>query len=290
MVSTAAHRCSNCNHPRPDRADTRRSLPGPRPPRQSYRPTAHRCPALVRLPAMLRAALLAIAVVLAAPAASSAAACPRNARCSTIQVPLDHSGATPGALPLAYALMPATGTSVGTIAILTGGPGQSAIPLARDVTALLDRIHLDHDLVFVDQRGTGDSGAVKCKDISTPALVAQCAAKLGDKRAFFNTPETAMDLEDLRAKLGVDKLTLIGISYGTKVAGEYARRFPQHTAGVVLDSPVSVDGIDFLGLNSIEAMPRVLREACATGPCATTVADAAAALYGAVGRVHKGPL
>jgi pimeloyl-ACP methyl ester carboxylesterase len=239
---------------------------------------------------MLRAALLAIAVVLAAPAAGSAAACPRNARCSTIQVPLDHSGATPGALPLAYALMPATGTSVGTIAILTGGPGQSAIPLARDVTALLDRIHLDHDLVFVDQRGTGDSGAVKCKDISTPALVAQCAAKLGDKRAFFNTPETAMDLEDLRAKLGVDKLTLIGISYGTKVAGEYARRFPQHTAGVVLDSPVSTDQLDGTFELRQLAMPRMLRDACAKAPCRASVPDAARALRDAVLRLQRAPL
>src|SRR3954453_11045161 len=178
---------------------------------------------------MLRAALLAIAVLLAVPAAGSAAACPRNPRCSVLQVPLDHTGATPGGLPLAYAVMPATGTSVGTIVILTGGPAQSALPLTRDVTALLDPIHLDHDLVFVDQRGTGDSGAVKCKDISTPALVAQCAAKLGDKRAFFNTPETVGELENLRAKLGLEKRVPIGSSYGAKVQGECARRFQQGT-------------------------------------------------------------
>src|SRR4051794_41339118 len=120
---------------------------------------------------MLRAALLAIAVLLAVPAAGSAAACPRNARCSVLQVPLDHSGGTPGALPLAYAVMPATGTSVGTIVFLSGGPGQSAIPLTRDLTGLLDPLHLDHDIVFVDQRGTGDSGATKCKAIDTPARV-----------------------------------------------------------------------------------------------------------------------
>jgi pimeloyl-ACP methyl ester carboxylesterase len=239
---------------------------------------------------MLRASLLAIAVLLAVPAAGSAAACPRNARCSIIQVPLDHSGATPGALPLAYAVMPATGTSIGTIVILTGGPGQSAIPLARDVTALLDPIHLDHDIVFVDQRGTGDSGAVKCKDITTPALVAECAAKLGDKRVFFNTPETAMDLEDLRAKLGVDKLTLIGISYGTKVAGEYARRFPQHTAGVVLDSPVSTDQLDGTFELRQVGMPRMLRDACAKSPCRGSVPDPAGALRDAVLRLQRAPL
>ena len=61
--------------------------------------------------------------------------------------------------------------------ILSGGPGQSAIPLTRDVTALLDHIHLDHDLVFVDQRGTGESGAVKCKDVSTPVGIVQQSSK-----------------------------------------------------------------------------------------------------------------
>jgi pimeloyl-ACP methyl ester carboxylesterase len=239
---------------------------------------------------MLRAAVLAFAVLLLVPAASPAAPCPRGARCSVIQVPLDHSGATPGALPLAYSVMPATGTSIGTIVILSGGPGQSAIPLTRDVTALLDRIHLDHDLVFVDQRGTGDSGAVKCTDVSTPAAVAGCAAKLGDKRAFFNTPETAFDLEDLRAKLGVDKLWLLGISYGTKVAGEYARRFPLHTAGVILDSPVSTDALDGTFELRQVAMPRMLRDACSQAECRRSVPDPAGALRAAVLRLQRAPL
>src|SRR3954471_21816746 len=239
---------------------------------------------------MLRAALLAIAVLLAVPAAGSAAACPRNARCSVLQVPLDHTGATPGALPLAYAVMPATGTSVGTIVILTGGPGQSAIPLTRDVTALLDPIHLDHDLVFVDQRGTGESGAVKCGDFSSAAAIPACAAKLGDKRAFFNTTETALDLEDLRGALGVDKLWLLSISYGTKVAGEYARRFPQHTAGVVLDSPVPVEQLDGTFEMRQVAMPRMLRDACAKAPCRSTVPDPARALRDAVLRLQRAPL
>jgi pimeloyl-ACP methyl ester carboxylesterase len=239
---------------------------------------------------MLRAALLSFAVLLAVPAASSAAACPKGARCSILQVPLDHSGGTPGGLPLAYSVMPATGTSVGTIVILSGGPGQSAIPLTRDVTALLDRIHLDHDLVFVDQRGTGDSGAVSCKDISSNAAIAACAAKLGDKRVFFNTTETALDLEDLRGALGVDKLWLLGISYGTKVAGEYARRFPQHTAGVVLDSPVSTDALDGTFELRQVAMPRMLRDACAKAPCRSTVPDPARALRDAVLRLQRAPL
>ena len=120
--------------------------------------------------------------------------------------------------------------------------------------------------------------------------MAACAAKLGDKRPFLNTTETALDLEDLRAKLGVDKLTLLGVSYGTKVAGEYVRRFPQHTAGVVLDSPVSVDVLDGTFELRQLGMPRMLRDACARGVCKRTVPDPAGALRDAVLRVQRAPL
>ncbi len=88
--------------------------------------------------------------------------------------------------------------------------------------------------------------------------------------------------------LGIEKITLLGVSYGTRVAGEYARRFPDRTAALILDSPVALDAIEADGLDGIAAMPRVLREVCAAGPCATTVDDAAAALNAAVRRVRRG--
>lgn len=108
---------------------------------------------------------------------------------------------------------------------------------------------------MVDQRGTGRSGSVRCGfEPSSPA----CAKKLGARRAFLTTAETARDLDDLRAALGLETITPLGISYGTKVAGEYARRFPDRTASVILDSPVGVDPIDFDALGGIAAMPRRL--------------------------------
>ena len=35
---------------------------------------------------------------------------------------------------------------------------------------------------------------------------------------------------------GVDQLAVLGVSYGTQVARQYARAHPDHTAAVVLDS------------------------------------------------------
>lgn len=230
------------------------------------------------------------ASALSAPSAGAApAGCPKGARCATVTVPLDHTGAIPGTLGLAYAELPATGTSRGTLVILSGGPGQAAVPLTRPVGRLLAPLRASYDMVFVDQRGTGRSGAVACR-LAKPADVPACAARLGARRAVYSTAETARDLEDLRVALGAPKLTLLGVSYGTKVAGEYARRYPATTAALVLDSPVPVDGLDAPERLAQLAAPRVLREVCAGGPCRATIRDAAAELARAARRLQRAPL
>ena len=80
------------------------------------------------------------------------------------------------------------------------------------------------------------------RDRATPRT--GVAAKLGALRPFLSTAETVSDLEDLRAALGIDRLALFGVSYGTKVATEYARRYPERTAVVILDSPIYPGGPD----------------------------------------------
>ena len=46
------------------------------------------------------------------------------------------------------------------------------------------------------------------------------------------------DIEAIRQALGYEKLVLYGTSYGTKVALEYAERYPEHVEALVLDSVV----------------------------------------------------
>jgi pimeloyl-ACP methyl ester carboxylesterase len=233
-------------------------------------------------------AALSCAVLALTPAAADAA-CPKGAQCGTVTVPLDHSGATPGTLSIAYAKVPATGTRTGTIVFLSGGPGQAAVPLTKDIADVLGPLASGYDLVTVDQRGTGESGAVDC-DVESVSDVSGCAAKVGDRRAFWSTPETAKDVEDLRRALGIEKLTLLGVSYGAKVASEYARRYPAATAAVVLDSPAPVDGLDAYDQLRALGTPRVLDEVCYPGPCTVTVRDPEAALTAAVERLQDGAI
>src|SRR4051812_6583514 len=135
--------------------------------------------------------LLALAALAAvAPAPARAAGCPKGAMCGVLTVPLDHTGVTAGTLPLAYARMPATGTRTGTIVLLSGGPGQAAIPFTVSFSALVKPVRASNDLVFVDQRGTGRSGAVDCGRLLSVEDVTACGERLGARRPFLSTTET----------------------------------------------------------------------------------------------------
>ena len=69
----------------------------------------------------------------------------------------------PGTLPLGYAILPATGPKTGTIFFLSGGPGESAVIYTSEIRKELAPLRATHDIVMVDQRGTGRSGAVNCE-------------------------------------------------------------------------------------------------------------------------------
>ena len=66
----------------------------------------------------------------------------------------------------------------------------------------------------------------------------------------------------MRAALGVDKLTLIGVSYGTFLAQAYAARHLTHVERVLLDSVLDVSGWDPFYRDIFGAVPRVLESVC----------------------------
>ena len=60
----------------------------------------------------------------------------------------------------------------------------------------------------------------------------------------------------------------MGISYGTHVALQYARAFPQNVDRLVLDSIVGPNGPDPSCSTRTATLPRILREQCANDRCA----------------------
>ena len=151
-------------------------------------------------------------------------------------------------------------------------------------------------LVMFDQRGTG-AGALDCpalqrqmgaSDLTVPtaAAVRSCAAAIGPDRRFFATADTVADIEALRAALGVTRLTLDGVSYGSYVAEQFALAHPDRVSRLVLDSVVPSWNVDPLQLAGMRETATVLRDACAAQRCGS---DPAADLATVVRRYHDGP-
>ncbi len=249
------------------------------------------------------AALAAILAALGLAAQGARAAegplvgCPPGAECGVIRVPLDHAQPGRGTLGLAVARLRARARPGlprnGAILFLTGGPGQAGI--ARDdpeFMRLLRVLSRNRDVVAVDVRGTGRSGALRCAAIDGDdplptetldelnAAVAACAGQVGPGRRFFTTRQVVADLEVIRAALGISTWSVGGTSYGTYVATTYARLHPTRVAALLLDSPVAPGGVVAPDPLEYAASRRVMRALCGGGACAgitrNLVADVAA--------------
>jgi len=141
-------------------------------------------------------------------------------------------------------VLPARGAaSKDAIVILQGGPGQAATPLESFYAGVFDAARESRDIVLIDQRGTGKSGPLNC-DVLGPTLfpvdkVIACRDSLKVDLKKYTTAHAVEDLDRVRRSLGYDAWDLYGTSYGTRVAMEYARRFPKHTRSMVLKGVVA---------------------------------------------------
>jgi pimeloyl-ACP methyl ester carboxylesterase len=224
-------------------------------------------------------ALAALALLLAghrqAPALRAPAPCPGSPgfTCSTLDVPLDHTGRRPGTLHLRVAAADNVRAPRGVLLVIAGGPGQPATPIvARFAERALAAERQAYRIVAYDQRGTG-AGALACgalqaamgsSDLAPPPVpaVRDCARKLGARRQYFGTDDVVADMEALRKALGVQRWTLDGISYGTFVGERYALAHPRRVKRLVLDSVVPHAGLTDLGVDEFRAARRVLRAVC----------------------------
>ena len=197
--------------------------------------------------------------------------------CSTLLVPLDHSGRTAGDLRLPVAVGDNADAPKGVLVALTGGPGQGGVDYVPRSRVRMRALLHDYRLVMLDQRGTGQAAlrcpalqrAVGTSDLTVPppGSVEACARTLGPNRRFYSTADTVADLEALRVALGADKLTLDGVSYGTFVAERYAIAHPDRVAKLVLDSVVPAAGLDGLEVDGLRETARVLRAVCRAEHC-----------------------
>ncbi len=203
-----------------------------------------------------------------------------GAHCTLIAVPVDHADPEGERLELFVARVPALTPNPrpDPFTVIAGGPGQASSEFFAALAGAFGRIQRERDIVVIDQRGTGRSRRLDCELPEDPAVleladesllqrVADCLASLPADPRHFTTSAAVRDLEIVRERLDLPALNVYGVSYGTRVAQHYARRFPERTRTLILDAVVPADvplGPDIapLAQRSLEAM----FARCATTP------------------------
>lgn len=166
--------------------------------------------------------------------------------------------------------------------ILSGGPGQAASDLYLSIAPAFSRIRRDRDIVLVDQRGTGRSHRLDCElpdetqlsvenETQLRAGVHECLRRLPGDPRYYTSSIAVRDLEEIRAALGYETISLYGASYGTRVAQHYMRRYPTRVRSAVLDGVVPADlplGPD-VALAAQRALDAIFARCAADEPCNT---------------------
>ncbi|GAA2444220.1 alpha/beta hydrolase [Actinomadura vinacea] len=202
-----------------------------------------------------------------------------GAVCGTVRVPLVRARPELGGITVAYALIRHRGTSRparGTVTINPGGPGDSAIASASRYAQMFSGLLTDHDLLLVDPRGVNRSTPVQCGTLeSLPATrdgfvraVGECGRRLGTRARGYTSAEIADDIDAVRARLGIERLDMLGQSYGTYLMTVYAQRHPKRVRSMVLSSAYPLD-FDMWARPNARAARRALRLVCerSAGAC-----------------------
>lgn len=220
-------------------------------------------------------------------------------QCATLTVPADYARPSAGTVGVALLRVPARDRAhrIGSLLTDPGGPGGSGVDFVHSAAdSLLAPYRERFDIVGFDPRGSGHSQPVRCLDSAATerylevdpvpddaterqALVeanqqyaAACAAHTPRLLPLLTADIVARDMEEIRIALGDQKLTYMGLSYGTLLGATYAELFPTHVRAIDLDGVVDpaqdIEGfIRGQAAGYEDALNRFLAS-CVRAPCA----------------------
>jgi pimeloyl-ACP methyl ester carboxylesterase len=233
-----------------------------------------------------------------------------EAQCATLMAPENPDAPQGRRIGLAVALIPAESqTESDPIVFIAGGPGQSILEAYPMLHPAIDDARRSRNVLLVDARGTGRSRPLQCSemlelegsiagDAEDPALLRSLTERCRDRLAkeadlrFYGTAEHVRDLDLLRRTVGVEQFNLVGVSYGTRVAQQFAARYPKHTRTVTLDSiaPNTLVLGQEHAVNLDAAIRKQFARCLADGACKRNIGDPAALLAQVRSRLQAGDL
>ncbi|MTA15318.1 MAG: alpha/beta fold hydrolase [Actinobacteria bacterium] len=190
--------------------------------------------------------------------------------CGSLTVPLDPQNPGGDTIDIAMVRVPAADPDdrVGAVLFNPGGPGGSGFDyVAQAGTTMVSEMGLeDFDVIGFDPRGVDRSNGLRCladaeidasmyldytpdtpeEQAAVDAVDGQfeeaCLAAFGDTLIHYSTVNTAYDMDAIRAALGDEQISFIGISYGTYLGSMYATLFPDRVRAMVLDAAFEPTG------------------------------------------------
>lgn len=179
-----------------------------------------------------------------------------DAERGSFEVPEDRRDPASRRITLSYVRFPSTAARPGPpIVYLAGGPGGTATGTAAGPRfPIFMALREVADVIAFDQRGTGPSNHIPprpapsgpvpplTRDGLTNAFRDEVRAAWADWLAAgvaiagYNTEQSADDIDDLRRHLGVERIDLWGISYGSHLALSVLKRHGDRIRRVALAS------------------------------------------------------
>jgi pimeloyl-ACP methyl ester carboxylesterase len=244
---------------------------------------------------------LAVAALLGLP--GSAAAAPTlkvgslrlhrcaGAWCGSLARPLDPAQPSGRRIAIGFKWFPARVHATGpTLVAVEGGPGYPSTGSEVEYQGIYGPLLDDRDLLLVDNRGTGSSALIDCRELQRfigrtsgsafAVLVGRCARQIDQRFGahasdLFATAYAVADLAAVLRALDLDPVDLYGDSYGTWFTQAFMARDPQLLHSVVLDSAYPARDLDPWYASSGEAARQALDAVCARDPgCAAGSATA----------------
>jgi pimeloyl-ACP methyl ester carboxylesterase len=173
------------------------------------------------------------------------------ARCGTFDV--RESAHSSRVLPLKVIVFSAREHNDSAVFPFSGGPGIATTPGAEDQVKIFGAELRRHDVVLVDQRGTGGSAPLRCPtaqkkhareliegELFPLPFIRDCRQEIekhSDLTAY-TTPQFTDDVDALRRALGYESINIVGISYGTRSALTFLERHPKSVHSLLLEGPL----------------------------------------------------
>lgn len=212
-----------------------------------------------------------------------------RAQCATLTVP--EQQAVPGARALALPVLrlKATAAVPGVpVFVLNGGPGAPNLSGVRPFV----QVGQAHDVIYVGYRGAEGSTVLQCPEVQArlgvPEILSRtnldaltaagsaCAERLarsGIDPAHYTILDVIDDLEAARSALGYERVDLLSMSYGTRVAQYYARRHPQRIHRSVMLGANPPGHFVFSARINDEVLGRLSRLCAADAYCSSRTED-----------------